>query len=79
MQMKKSQHLSNFFYGAYSYSFKNTSAAKNTDAMKKYPNIFRTSSMVHTFILAFKNICVAKNTNANETTYGECNGITRVT
>ena len=34
--------------------------------------------MVHTLNLALKNICVEKNTEANEITYEECNWITDV-
>lgn len=33
---------------------------------------------VHTLNLALKNICAAKNTEANETTYKECNQIAKI-
>ncbi|KAG8380025.1 hypothetical protein BUALT_Bualt07G0150600 [Buddleja alternifolia] len=37
-----------------------------------YPHIFWTPCVVHTLNLALKNICAAKNTDANEITYDEC-------
>ncbi|KAI0516280.1 hypothetical protein KFK09_008952 [Dendrobium nobile] len=41
-----------------------------------YPHIFWTPCVVHTLNLALKNICAAKNTEANEITYNECHWIT---
>ena len=38
--------------------------------------IFWTPYIVHTFNLALKNICAAKNTEKNEVTFEECSGIT---
>ncbi|KAG8376087.1 hypothetical protein BUALT_Bualt09G0027000 [Buddleja alternifolia] len=43
-----------------------------------YPHIFWTPCVVHTLNLALKNICAAKNTEANEVTYEECHWITQV-
>ncbi|KAG8367535.1 hypothetical protein BUALT_Bualt16G0082000 [Buddleja alternifolia] len=43
-----------------------------------YPHIFWTPCVVHTLNLALKNICVAKNAEANEITYEECHWITQV-
>ena len=43
----------------------------------EYPKIFWTPCVVHTFNLALKNICAAKNTEKNEVTYEECRWITR--
>ncbi|KAG8389162.1 hypothetical protein BUALT_Bualt02G0200400 [Buddleja alternifolia] len=43
-----------------------------------YPHIFWTPCVVHTLNLAMKNICAAKNTEANEVTYEECHRITQV-
>ena len=40
--------------------------------------IFWTPCVVHTFNLALKNICAAKNTKKNEVTFEECSGITRM-
>ncbi|XP_054776440.1 uncharacterized protein LOC129284940 [Prosopis cineraria] len=42
----------------------------------EYPHIFWTPCVVHTLNLALKNICAAKNTEANEIVYGECCWIT---
>ncbi|XP_050280615.1 uncharacterized protein LOC126721609 [Quercus robur] len=58
----------------------------NADVMKsigaliegEYPKIFWTPCVVHTLNLVLKNICIAKNTEKNEVTYGECSWITRV-
>ncbi|XP_054797659.1 putative transcriptional regulator tpeD [Prosopis cineraria] len=44
----------------------------------EYPHIFWTPCVVHTLNLALKNICAAKNTEANEIVYGECCWITEV-
>ena len=38
----------------------------------KYPHIFWTPCVVHTFNLALKNICAAKNTEKNEVTFEAC-------
>ncbi|KAG8369343.1 hypothetical protein BUALT_Bualt14G0001500 [Buddleja alternifolia] len=43
-----------------------------------YPHIFWTPCVVHTLNLALKNICAAKNTDANEITYDECHWITEI-
>ncbi|KAG8377295.1 hypothetical protein BUALT_Bualt08G0014400 [Buddleja alternifolia] len=43
-----------------------------------YPHIFWTPCVVHTLNLAMKNICAAKNTEANEVKYEECHWITQV-
>ncbi|KAG8379144.1 hypothetical protein BUALT_Bualt07G0057600 [Buddleja alternifolia] len=43
-----------------------------------YPRIFWTPCVVHTLNLALKNICAAKNTDANEITYDECHWITEI-
>ncbi|XP_028551307.1 uncharacterized protein LOC110102601 [Dendrobium catenatum] len=43
-----------------------------------YPHIFWTPCVVHTLNLALKNICAAKNTEANEIIYAECHWITVV-
>nr|KYP42848.1 hypothetical protein KK1_035735 [Cajanus cajan] len=43
-----------------------------------FPKIFWTPCVVHTLILALKNICAAKNTERNEVAYVECNWITQV-
>ena len=40
--------------------------------------IFWTPYVVHTFNLALKNICAAKNTEKNEVTFEECSGITHI-
>ena len=44
----------------------------------EYPKIFWTPCVVHTFNLALKNICAAKNTEKNKVTYEECSWITRI-
>ena len=44
----------------------------------EYPKIFWTPCVVHTFNLALKNICAAKNTKKNKVTYEECSWITRI-
>ena len=44
----------------------------------EYPKIFWTSCVVHTLNIALKNICVVKNTEKNEVTYGKCSWITRI-
>jgi Protein of unknown function (DUF 659) len=41
----------------------------------QYPNIFWTPCVVHTLNLALKNICAAKNTEANQVIYDECSWI----
>ncbi|XP_020702031.2 uncharacterized protein LOC110113696 [Dendrobium catenatum] len=45
---------------------------------QSYPHIFWTPCVVHTLNLALKNICAAKNTEANEIIYAECHWITVV-
>ncbi|PWA87399.1 hypothetical protein CTI12_AA035550 [Artemisia annua] len=44
----------------------------------QFPHIFWTPYVVHTLNLALKNICAAKNTQANAETYEECSWITEV-
>ncbi|XP_054789420.1 uncharacterized protein LOC129294967 [Prosopis cineraria] len=44
----------------------------------EYPHIFWTPCVVYTLNLALKNICAAKNTEANEIVYGKCRWITEV-
>lgn len=44
----------------------------------QYPQIFWTPCVVHTLNLALKNICAAKDTNANAITYDACNWITTI-
>ena len=44
----------------------------------QFPHIFWTPCVVHTLNLALKNICAAKNTQANAETYEECSWITEV-
>lgn len=44
-----------------------------------YSNIFWTPCVVHTLNLAIKNICAAKNTEANGIAYSECHWITEIT
>ncbi|XP_054781897.1 uncharacterized protein LOC129289109 [Prosopis cineraria] len=44
----------------------------------EYPTIFWTPCVVHTLNLALKNICAAKNTEANEIMYDECHWIEEV-
>ncbi|KAG8372495.1 hypothetical protein BUALT_Bualt12G0072000 [Buddleja alternifolia] len=43
-----------------------------------YPHIFWIPCVVHTLNLALKNICAAKNTEANDVTYVECHWITQI-
>lgn len=45
---------------------------------QQFPHIFWTPCVVHTLNLALKNICAAKNTENNSTTYVECKWITEV-
>ncbi|PWA50999.1 DUF659 domain-containing protein [Artemisia annua] len=47
--------------------------------LSMFPHIFWTPCVVHTLNLALKNICAAKNTQANAETYEECSWITEVT
>ncbi|XP_020114911.1 uncharacterized protein LOC109728792 [Ananas comosus] len=42
----------------------------------QFPSIFWTPCVVHTLNLTLKNICAAKNTDANEITFDECSWIT---
>ncbi|XP_020250313.1 uncharacterized protein LOC109827707 [Asparagus officinalis] len=58
----------------------NASACKAAGAVveSKYPHIFWTPCVVHTLNLALKNICAAKNTEANAIAYAECSWITEV-
>ncbi|XP_077252498.1 uncharacterized protein LOC143891882 [Tasmannia lanceolata] len=44
----------------------------------QFPSIFWTPCVVHTLNLALKNICAAKNVEANQVTYDECSWITDV-
>ncbi|KAL1204457.1 hypothetical protein V5N11_004043 [Cardamine amara subsp. amara] len=44
----------------------------------EYPHIYWTPCVVHTLNLALKNICAAKNVEANAETYDACNWITDV-
>ncbi|KAG8365715.1 hypothetical protein BUALT_Bualt17G0000800 [Buddleja alternifolia] len=44
-----------------------------------HPHVFWTPCVVHTLNLALKNICAAKNTQANEITYDECHWISELT
>ena len=44
----------------------------------QFPHIFWTPCVVHTLNLALKNICMAKNTAANELTYNECHWISDI-
>ncbi|KAK9278737.1 hypothetical protein L1049_028313 [Liquidambar formosana] len=44
----------------------------------QYPQIFWTPCVVHTLNLALKNICAAKDTEANAITFAECNWITDI-
>jgi hypothetical protein len=41
----------------------------------QYPNIFWTPCVVFTLNLALKNICAARNTEANQIVYNECSWI----
>lgn len=43
-----------------------------------YPTVFWTHCVVHTLNLSLKNICAAKNTEANEITYVECHWISEI-
>ncbi|KAK4383043.1 hypothetical protein Sango_2815000 [Sesamum angolense] len=43
-----------------------------------YPHVFWTPCVVHTLNLALKNICAAKNTEANGITYEKCHWITEI-
>ncbi|KAG8371118.1 hypothetical protein BUALT_Bualt13G0053500 [Buddleja alternifolia] len=43
-----------------------------------HPHVFWTPCVVHTLNLALKNICAAKNTQANEITYDECHWISEL-
>ncbi|KAL0418818.1 UNVERIFIED_CONTAM: hypothetical protein Sradi_1295300 [Sesamum radiatum] len=43
-----------------------------------YPHVFWTPCVVHTLNLTLKNICAAKNTEANGITYDECHWITEI-
>ncbi|KAL0435964.1 UNVERIFIED_CONTAM: hypothetical protein Sradi_0304300 [Sesamum radiatum] len=45
---------------------------------QQYPHVFWTPCVVHTLNLALKNICAAKNTEANGITYEECHWITEI-
>ena len=58
----------------------NAQACKAAGAIVEghYPHIFWTPCVMHTLNLALKNICAAKNTEANEITYEKCNWITDV-
>ncbi|XP_026433089.1 uncharacterized protein LOC113330501 [Papaver somniferum] len=43
-----------------------------------FPHIFWTPCVVHTLNLALKNICAAKNTEANDETFAECSWISDI-
>ncbi|XP_048131980.1 uncharacterized protein LOC115732504 isoform X2 [Rhodamnia argentea] len=45
---------------------------------QEFPSIVWTPCVVHTLNLALKNICAAKNVEANEVAYDECNWITKI-
>ena len=53
--------------------------AASGDVKIRYPHIFWTLDIIHTLNLALKNICAAKNTEANEVVYEECSWITEIT
>ncbi|KAL0771456.1 hypothetical protein Bca101_036607 [Brassica carinata] len=44
----------------------------------RFPHIYWTPCVVHTLNLALKNICAARNVEANQETYEECNWITEI-
>ncbi|XP_059650225.1 uncharacterized protein LOC132295985 [Cornus florida] len=44
----------------------------------QFPKVFWTPCVVHTLNLALKNICAAKNTDANEVVFLECHWITTI-
>ncbi|KAI3440221.1 uncharacterized protein J3R85_003841 [Psidium guajava] len=45
---------------------------------QEFPSIIWTPCVVHTLNLALKNICAAKNVEANEVVYEECSWITKI-